>query len=271
MRIVGRVPRALGATALIAIALGATGSAALGAGSAAKARSVAACANERVVGNHGLEVFYAFRLHRASCATAHALITSYTNHVSAGRGCSGRGTMCGYEIGSWWCSLPGYAHAAVDAGCCYNGGRPYGSCARRGASFEVLETSPPTGRKGQLHLRLFETPDGSVSCESEAIVRGYTRCSISSRNEFAVPAAWMEAPRVRVCTQREELVQPEGEGSACPALALDRRVTLADGQENELGGIRCAVAATGVTCTFLSGANAGKGFRISSSEVVQMG
>jgi hypothetical protein len=271
MRIVGPVLRPLGATVSIAIALWATAPAALGAGSTAKARSDAACANERVVGSHGSETFYAFRLHRASCATAHALITSYTNHTTAGRGCSGRGTMCAYEIRGWWCSLPGYAHAAVDAGCCYNGGRPYGSCAHQGMRFEVLETSPPADWKGQLHLKLFETPNGSISCESEAIVRGYTRCSISSRNEFAVPAAWMEAPRVRVCTQREELMQPEGEGSACPALALDRKVTLTDGQQNELGGIRCEVAAAGVTCTFLTGTAAGKGFRINNSEVAQVG
>jgi hypothetical protein len=48
-------------------------------------------------------------------------------------------------------------------------------------------------------------------------------------------------------------------------------VILVNGQENELGGIRCAVAPEGVTCTFARGAEAGRGFRINSSEVVQLG
>jgi hypothetical protein len=246
--------------------------AALGAGASATAQSSSSCANERVAARSGSEVFYAFTLHGIACAKAHALMTTYSHRVNSGRGCEGRGTACGYEVSGSWCSLPGYAGAPVDAGCCENGGRPFGSCPRHGGSFSVRATSPPPGWRAQLHLFQFGSPDGSISCESGVFgTKGSTRCSVSSRNEFAVPAAWMEAPRVRVCTHREELVQPEGEGSACPAFELDRRVILAYGQENELGGIRCVVAPDGVTCTFAAGAEAGKGFRINSSEVVQVG
>lgn len=224
------------------------------------------------MGGGGSEVFYAFTLRGIACAKAHALIAAYQHRASTGRGCEGRGTACGYEVSGAWCSLPGYAGAPVDAGCCENGGHPLGSCPRHGGSFTVRATSPPPGWHAQLHLTQFETPDGSISCFSNGFgPKGYTSCSVSSKNEFAVPAAWMEAPRVRVCTHREELVQPEGEGSACPASELDRRVILAYGQENELGGIRCVVAPEGVTCTFAAGAEAGKGFRINGSEVVQLG
>jgi hypothetical protein len=241
-------------------------------GAAATAQSASSCANERVAGGGGSEVFYAFTLHGMACAKAHSLITAYSHRISTGQGCQGRGTACGYEVSGAWCSLPGYANAPVDAGCCPNAGRPFGSCPRGGGSFTVVATSPPTGWHAQLHLTQFETPDRSISCYATGFgPKGLTSCSVSSRNEFAVPAAWMEAPRVRVCTHREELMQPEGEGSACPAAELDRKVILADGQENELGGIRCVVAPEGVTCTFAAGAEAGKGFRINSSEAVQLG
>jgi hypothetical protein len=246
--------------------------AAWGAGASTTAQGTASCATERVALGGGSEVFYAFTLHGLACSNAHTLITAYMHRVNAGQGCEGRGTACGYEVSGSWCSLPGYASAPIDAGCCENRGSPLGSCPRHGGSFTVRATSPPPGWSAQLHLSQFETPDGSISCESNALgPKGYTRCSVSSKNEFAVPAAWMEVPRVRVCTHREELVQPEGEGSACPAIELDRRVILADGQENELGGIRCVVAPEGVTCTFAAGAEAGKGFRINSAEVVQLG
>ncbi len=272
VRIVGRVPRAMGVAALTAVAIAVTAPAAWGTAAPMTAQSAASCSNERVVGGGGGEVFYAFTLHGIACAKAHALITAYNHRIGTGLGCEGRGTACGYEVSGSWCSLPGYAGGPVDAGCCENGGRPLGSCTPHGGSFSVRATSPPPGWRAQLHLSQFETPDGRISCESGAFgPKGDTRCSVSSRNEFAVPAAWMEAPRVRVCTHREELVQPEGEGSACPALKLDRRVILANGQENELGGIRCVVAPEGVTCTFVAGAEAGTGFRINSSEVVQLG
>jgi hypothetical protein len=259
----------IAALALMGTNAGAT---ARSAGAAATAQGASSCANERVAVGSGGEVFYAFTLHGIACAKAHALITAYSHRISLGRGCEGRGTACGYEVSGSWCSLPGYAGAPFDAGCCENGGRPFGSCTPHGGSFSVRATSPPPGWRAQLHLSQFETPDGRVSCESGSVgPKGYTRCSVSSRNEFAVPAAWMEAPRVRACTHREELVQPEGEGSACPALELDSRVILAYGQENDVGGIRCVVAPEGVTCTFAAGTEAGKGFRINSSEVVQLG
>jgi len=246
--------------------------AAWGAGAPTAAQSTTSCANERVALGGGSEVFYAFTLHGIACAKAHALITGYMHRVNTGQGCKGRGTACGYEVSGSWCSLPGYGNAPIDAGCCVNVGHPRGSCPGRGQSFTVRATSPPPDWTAQLHLSQFETPDGSISCYSDGFgPKGLTSCSVSSRNEFAVPAAWMEAPRVRVCTHREELVQPEGEGSACPAGELDRKVILADGQENELGGIRCVVAPEGVTCTFAAGAEAGSGFRINSTEVVQLG
>ena len=259
--------------ALIMTALGVTAPAGLAAGASVHARSAGACANQRVVLGSGAEVFDAFTLKGGiSCGSAHALIKSYLHRATTGRGCSGRGTMCGYEMaGGWWCSVPGYAGAPVDAGCCHSGPGRLASCRPGSAGFTVRATSPPPGWHALLHLTAFELPDRSISCASSAFGRGYTSCSVSTSNQFGVPAAWMEAPRVRVCTQREELVQPEGEGSACPAFALRRRVILAYGQENELGGIRCTSAVQGMTCTFISGEAAGKGFRINSAEVVQVG
>jgi hypothetical protein len=272
VRIVGRVPRAMRVAALMAIAIALTAPAAWGAGAPVTARRAASCSNQRVALGSGGEVFYAFTLHGVACAKAHALIAAYMHRVNTRRGCEGRGTACGYEFSGAWCSLPGYADAPVDVGCCVNAGDPIGTCPRRGHSFTVRATSPPPGWTAQLHLHAFETPDGSIACESESFgPKGYTRCSVSSSNEFAVPAAWMEAPRVRVCTHREELVQPEGEGSACPAFAPTRKVILAYGEENELGGVRCVTAPEGVTCTFATGAEAGRGFRINGSEVIQLG
>ena len=119
-------------------------------------------------GREGGEVFYAFTLHGIACAKAHALITAYSHRVSTGRGCEGRGTACGDQVSGSWCSLPGYAGAPVDAGCCENGGHPLGSCSRHGGSFTVRATSPPPGWSAQLHLTQFETPDGSISCDQPA-------------------------------------------------------------------------------------------------------
>ena len=80
-----------------------------GAGAPTTAQSAASCANERVVGGGGSEVFYAFTLHGFGCAKAHALITAYMHRATTGQGCEGRGTACGYELSGSWCSLPGYA------------------------------------------------------------------------------------------------------------------------------------------------------------------
>ena len=52
---------------------------------------------------------------------------------------------------------------------------------------------------------------------------------------------------------------------------LQRTVILAYGLANEVGGIRCVSAPEGMTCTFSAGVEAGKGFRINASEVVQLG
>jgi len=45
---------------------------------------------------------------------------------------------------------------------------------------------------------------------------------------------------------------------------------LAVGQEVELGGFRCVSAANGITCTVISGAGAGRGFRVSAAEAVEV-
>lgn len=168
--------------------------------------------------------------------------------------------------GGWWCAEPGFVGTSIDA-----------SCKRGAAGFTVVATSPPAGWHALLHLQGFELPDRSISCESDAVeIPGYTRCSLRSSYEFAVPAAWMQAPDVRVCSQPDEPVQPERltqaeSESLCPASTLNRTVILDYGEENEVGGIRCVSAPQGMTCTFSGGAEAGKGFRINRSEVVQLG
>jgi hypothetical protein len=43
------------------------------------------------------------------------------------------------------------------------------------------------------------------------------------------------------------------------------------GQETEFGGFRCTSAPTGITCVTVAGAGAGKGFRVSSTEAVEVG
>ena len=273
VRILRRMPRTACAVALAAVALGANTPAAARAGAHPNARSAATCANERVVLGDGTEVFFAFTLKGGmSCSKARALIKGYMHRATTGKGCVGRGTMCGYQMtGGWWCTVPGYSGARVDGGCCAAGPHFFGNCVRKGASFTVSETSPPPSWHAVLHLRAFELPDRSISCGSvPGPSRGYTGCSISTNDQYGVPAAWMEAPHVRVCTHREELVQPEGEGSACPTLDLQRTVILAYGLANEVGGIRCVSAPEGMTCTFTAGPEAGKGFRINSSEVMQL-
>ena len=45
---------------------------------------------------------------------------------------------------------------------------------------------------------------------------------------------------------------------------------LAVGQEDEMGGFRCVSEPDGITCTVIAGAGAGKGFRVSAAEAVEV-
>jgi hypothetical protein len=261
--------------ALTIVALAsATTSAAAGANTPVKARSSGACSNGRAGDATTGEAFYVFVLRgRLSCRKAHSLIASYF-HVAKAKGCAGRGTMCGYNMpGGWWCSLAGYAGAHFDAGCCYSGTAHLASCRRGSASVGVYETSPPAGWHSPLHIRLFESPDGSIACEIDAFGASFARCSLSTRSQHALPAAFIERGRVTVCNGApESLTETETpEGSACPGLSLNHKVVLDYGRETELAGLRCASAPNGMTCTVVSGAKAGKGFRINNHEAVAVG
>ena len=86
-----------------------------------------------------------------------------------------------------------------------------------------------------------------------------------------MPAAFMERGHVTVCTSLAEAVDEESGSGGCPALSLYHKVILGYGQETELGGIRCVSATEGIICTAVSGAGAGKGFRINRAQVVQVG
>jgi hypothetical protein len=271
--VVGRAPRVAAAVAATGAILALLVPAALASPAPVRAGAAASCANERVVQGSGEEVFFAFTLKGGmSCSKAHALMKSYQHRATTGRGCSGRGTQCGYQIDRvWWCSLPGYAGAPADAGCCPSGGRGSG-CTRRSPSFTVRETSPPADRRALLHLGLFESPDGGVSCDAVPFGAGYLGCSMTTRNEDAFPAAIMEGPdHIKLCTSPGEGSANEGNFTGCSGVRLYHKVVLAYGQETELRGIRCASAPQGITCTFTSGAAAGKGFRLNSAEVVPVG
>lgn len=238
-----------------------------GAGQNDAARSATACSHERIGNSRTGEAFYAFVLHgRVSCSTAQHLIRTYFHKVSAGKGCTGRGTQCGYKLrGGWYCGLPGYAGSGFSAGCCRTG-----RAGCRAAKVKVYEVSPPATWHRLLHLHLFASPDGRIACEADNFSSGYMRCSIATSSERARPAAYMERGGVTVCDTGPEGGMKAPEGLPCTGLRLERKVILAYGQDTQLGDIRCVSGTDGITCTFVSGKSAGKGFRINKNEAVEI-
>jgi hypothetical protein len=253
--------RHIATTVMVVLAL-LTASAASSSGHIApSAVGAGACANERVGNAKYGETYFRFELHgRVSCGKAHALIREYDHKVDM-NGCAGLGTLCGYHMPEgWFCGLPGYANGPFDVG-----------CLRGGTSVKALITSPPASYMGLMHLRMFRSPDRRTLCSANVEMI----CDVPVGDERASHSAILRADgHLTVCNEPPgESKSPANSESSqrCLGVTTDRAAVLSPGQRSELDGILCVATAESIRCTISSGATAGKGFRISSSEAVEVG
>jgi hypothetical protein len=119
-----------------------------------------------------------------------------------------------------------------------------------------------TVRLAPFHYVEFRSPDGKTLC-----YLGAEPASAFCNAPFYSPprnAYVDEHGNVQVCNQ-----PPAGEPYC--SLGFPHGPTLAVGQEDEYADFRCVSATNGVTCTVVRGPGHGKGFRISSTEAVEIG
>jgi hypothetical protein len=78
--------------------------------------------------------------------------------------------------------------------------------------------------------------------------------------------------KVKLCLIARESEAPllHGSPQGCAQNWDATAPILAYGQSSELEGVRCTSATSGITCVVTSGASRGKGFRVSSSEAVEV-
>jgi hypothetical protein len=137
---------------------------------------------------------------------------------------------------------------------------PHGAAAVGGATI----------RPAPLRLESFLSPDRKVWCSISTGPSPSANCG----TEPAPPthsAQVDRSGRVTLCSVLK-LEYPAGSHApnGCYQNWDPQLPVLAVGQEDELGGFRCASAANGITCTVIAGAGAGKGFRVSAAEAVEV-
>lgn len=141
----------------------------------------------------------------------------------------------------------------------------------KGFLFSATRTSAVGGatvRVAPLHLSGFLSPDKKVWC-------GIGTSAVSCGTYPEPPTRSGEvnaAGHVTICSVLH-LEYPNG--AHAPVGCYQNWDTslpiLQYGQETELEGFRCSSASDGITCVTVAGAGAGKGFRVSSTEAVEVG
>jgi hypothetical protein len=120
----------------------------------------------------------------------------------------------------------------------------------------------------------FLSPDRKVWCGIGEGRRPFCVAAQTSQGlGYPSASAELEADgKVKLCLIAHESEAPLFHGSP-QGCAQNWDVTapiLADGQSSELEGVRCTSATNSITCVGVSGASRGKGFRVSSSEAVEL-
>lgn len=138
---------------------------------------------------------------------------------------------------------------------------------------KVVSVGGASFRPAPLHLGNFLSPDRKVWCGlGEA--RAFCGAGLSGLHEtFPLSLAQLErGGKVTICFITERKEPPAGHApEGCLQNWDEKAPILRYGQETELEGIRCRSATDGITCTEVAGAGTGRGFRVSSSEAVQVG
>jgi hypothetical protein len=141
----------------------------------------------------------------------------------------------------------------------------------KGFLFSATRTSAVGGatvRVAPLHLSSFLSPDKKVWCDI-----GASAASCGTSPEPPTRSGEVKTDgQVTICTV-SQLEYPDG--AHVPAGCYQNWDTslpiLRYGQETEFEGFRCTSATNGITCVTVAGARAGKGFRVSGTEAVEVG
>jgi hypothetical protein len=129
---------------------------------------------------------------------------------------------------------------------------------------EVLPFCHPLSASA--HYRYFVSPDHVVWCSAGASGAGAGAfCDVGNfwNNGFHSGEVHPSGV-VRVCNHSPS-------EAYCGALGGGNVPVLHYGESTELGGVRCTSATNGITCTIVSGRDAGKGVRVSKTEAVAVG
>jgi hypothetical protein len=221
-----------------------------------RSRPATRCSNETYYAGKysGRQTLRFLLIRGVSCGKAHALIKALYHHLATGN-CEG--DRCITELGHRWnCSLFVAPESAELGGA-------VGGC---------LQTS--TGAKLRVYsaLRGFLSPDRRVWCSGGYPLSGPTAevgcvTSPATPNRGAVLGA---DGSLTLCTEvPAEIGHPAPWG--CYQNFDPHAPVLAEGESVESAGFRCVSAPDGITCTLAAGSDAGKGFRISKDEVVEVG
>jgi hypothetical protein len=120
----------------------------------------------------------------------------------------------------------------------------------------------------------FRSPDRKVWCGIGESRRPFCVAAQTSQG-LGYPSASAEIEpdgKVKICLIAHESEAPLFHGSPqrCAQNWDATAPILAYGQSSEEEGVRCTSATNGITCVDASGASGGKGFRVSSSEAVEL-
>jgi hypothetical protein len=120
----------------------------------------------------------------------------------------------------------------------------------------------------------FLSPDRKVWCGIGEGRRPFCVAAQTSQGlGYPSASAEIEADgKVEICSIARESEAPllHGVRQGCVQNWHATAPILAYGQSSELEGVRCTSATNGITCVVTSGASRGKGFRVSSSEAVEL-
>jgi hypothetical protein len=126
-------------------------------------------------------------------------------------------------------------------------------------------------RPQPLRLQDFLSPDRSVWC-GLGEPRSFCGTGLAGLHQvFPAGSAQIDAEgNVTICfiARESEARLLDGHPEGCLQNWDEKAPVLRYGQQSELGGVLCTSATSGITCLETSGARAGEGFRVSSSEAV---
>jgi len=137
---------------------------------------------------------------------------------------------------------------------------------------KMLAVGGASIRPAPLHLEGFLSPDRKVWCITGTATDAF---GISCGTEPKPPTRAASLDRngtVAICFVPTLILPSSGHGppAGCFQNWDSNAPILKYGQQTELNGLRCISATDGITCTVLTGAGQGKGFRVNKDEAVEL-